>query len=201
LLVVGCCGVLSACSSDDDSGSAASVPSVPDDGAVTTDSPPELPVACTPAEPEAISDDPSGPVTVLFGCPDGEQLVRPALAVRDEAVEVEDILQQRLALVSRGPTDAERAGGYLVSWTGQLSFELRRDDGEVSIDLKETTRGQVVAANGTSAGFFVPLVGTAFLDASVDVVHVTLEGNEAAAAEWWQATDLTWTRAEWEDGL
>lgn len=132
---------------------------------------------------------------VVLSCRREDGFMVPSVSGR-EGEGLNDV-RTRIEAVTEGLTSEESAGGYVVAWDRPIDAAVLVDGARVQIDLDPATRDVVIASNGNSNAFFAPLVGTAFLDPAVDEVTVTLGGDESEGAEWWEATDLSWTRDEW----
>lgn len=137
-----------------------------------------------------------GEALVVLGCTGPEGFVVPSLRVPANGAPTTG--EDRIATVAEGLTSEEQELGYIVAWDAPIDVSVAREGDAVEIDVAPEVRDEVISSVANSNAFFVPLVGTAFLDASVTTVTVTLGGDSAAAAEWWQSSDTTWDREEWE---
>ncbi|MBI2710655.1 MAG: hypothetical protein HYX34_13340 [Actinobacteria bacterium] len=86
-----------------------------------------------------------------------------------------------------------------VAWRTPIEISVRQQGAALYVDLDPSTRNVVISTNAASAAFFIPLVETAFVDPSIDLVVITLGGSESAAEAWWEgaAGSMRFNRKAW----
>ena len=144
------------------------------------------------------------PADAIVGlCPGEEFVERPRSVLLPRDLGGTDAASTATAAIEAfvsGLRPQEQAEGILVPWPdgADVLRGVSLDEGTLTVDFVRRVIDTYIAAPGSSARFFVPLVDTAFRVPEVDRLELVIHGSVAEWVEWWQG-EGSFDRDDWRE--